>query len=115
MEQFSLDVMQCEMFASKGPVSGFDDSTLQMTFAHLRQLLDLVMNSDWSVYLAERGQQNSRYVRIRTTDAATLLEKYKFKHVKCVTLTILGKSNLKRRTMDSLDENRTENNFTRPF
>jgi hypothetical protein len=76
LEQFSLDVMQCEMYASKGPVSGFEDSTLQMTFAHLRQLLDLVMNSDWSVYLAETGQKDSRYVRVRTTDAATLLEKY---------------------------------------
>lgn len=41
--------MQCEMFASQRPVSGLDDTTLLMTFAHLRQLLDLVMNADWTV------------------------------------------------------------------
>jgi hypothetical protein len=63
------------MWASQRPVNGLDDSTLLMTFAHLRQLLDLVMKPDWSTYLAEKGNNNSRYVRVRATDAATLLEK----------------------------------------
>ncbi|VDM64718.1 unnamed protein product [Angiostrongylus costaricensis] len=36
LEQFSLDVMQCEMFTARCPVSGFDHNTLPMTFAHLR-------------------------------------------------------------------------------
>lgn len=36
LEQFNLDVMQCEMFTARCPVAGFDDTTLPMTFAHLR-------------------------------------------------------------------------------
>lgn len=36
LEQFSLDVMQCEMFTARCPVAGFDHNTLPMTFAHLR-------------------------------------------------------------------------------
>lgn len=76
LEQFSLDVMQCEMFTAQCPVEGFENATLTMTFAHLRQLLDLVMNADWTTYLAERGQKNSKYMRVRASDAATLLEKF---------------------------------------
>ncbi|CAD5234522.1 unnamed protein product [Bursaphelenchus xylophilus] len=75
LDQFNLDLMQCELFASSRPVDGFDDSTLPMTFAHIRQLLDLVMNEDWSTYLAERSQRNSKYVRVTTQSASTLLEK----------------------------------------
>ncbi|KAI6244188.1 Exocyst complex component [Aphelenchoides fujianensis] len=74
-EQFSLDEMQCEDFAAKAPVEGFDESTLPMTFAHLRQLLDLVINEDWSTYLSGRNQENFQYDRVKTTDAAMLLEK----------------------------------------
>jgi len=75
LEQFSLDVMQCEMFTAQCPVPGFDDATLSMTFAHVRQLLDLVMNADWTTYLAERGQNNSKYSRVKASSAAILLEK----------------------------------------
>ncbi|CAD5229233.1 unnamed protein product [Bursaphelenchus okinawaensis] len=75
LDQINLDLMQCELFASSRPVDGFDDATLPMTFAHIRQLLDLVMNEDWSTYLAERGQRNSKYVRVTSQNAATLLEK----------------------------------------
>lgn len=75
LDQFNLDLMQCELFASSRPVEGFDDATLPMTFAHIRQLLDLVMNEDWTTYLAERNQRSSRYVRVTSQSAATLLEK----------------------------------------
>uniref|UniRef100_A0A7E4VMA7 Exocyst complex component n=1 Tax=Panagrellus redivivus TaxID=6233 RepID=A0A7E4VMA7_PANRE len=75
LDQFSLDVMQCEMFTAQCPVDGFDDAILSMTFAHVRQLLDLVMNADWTTYLAERGHHNSKYARVKASDAAILLEK----------------------------------------
>lgn len=75
LDQFNLDLMQCELFASSRPVEGFDESTLAMTFAHIRQLLDLVMNEEWSTYLADRNQRNSKFVRVTTQNAATLLEK----------------------------------------
>ncbi|KJH51419.1 putative exocyst complex subunit Sec15 [Dictyocaulus viviparus] len=75
LEQFSLDVMQCEMFTARCPVAGFDHNTLPMTFAHLRQLLELVMSNDWTSYLAEYGQENGKYVRVNATNATQLLEK----------------------------------------
>ncbi|CAJ0608267.1 unnamed protein product [Cylicocyclus nassatus] len=75
LEQFSLDVMQCEMFTARCPVPGFDHNTLPMTFAHLRQLLELVMSNDWTSYLAEYGQENGTYVRVSPATAAQLLEK----------------------------------------
>ncbi|EPB79119.1 putative exocyst complex subunit Sec15 [Ancylostoma ceylanicum] len=62
LEQFSLDVMQCEMFTARCPVAGFDHNTLPMTFAHLRQLLELVMSNDWTSYLAEYGQENGTMI-----------------------------------------------------
>ncbi|ETN73912.1 putative exocyst complex subunit Sec15 [Necator americanus] len=75
LEQFSLDVMQCEMFTARCPVPGFDHNTLPMTFAHLRQLLELVMSNDWTSYLAEYGQENGTYVRVSPSTATQLLEK----------------------------------------
>ncbi|CAI4220836.1 unnamed protein product, partial [Auanema sp. JU1783] len=36
LEQFSLDVMQCEMFTMQAPVEGFEKNALAMTFVHLR-------------------------------------------------------------------------------
>nr|CDJ86544.1 Exocyst complex subunit Sec15 domain containing protein [Haemonchus contortus]CDJ96443.1 Exocyst complex subunit Sec15 domain containing protein [Haemonchus contortus] len=75
LEQFSLDVMQCEMFTARCPVAGFDHNTLPMTFAHLRQLLELVMSNDWTSYLAEYGQENGTYVRVNAATATQLLEK----------------------------------------
>lgn len=78
--------MQCELFIAQCPVTGFDDGTLAMTFAHLRQLLDLVMTPDWTTYLAERDSTTltssdggsgtrSKYGRVKASDAAVLLEK----------------------------------------
>ncbi|VDP44877.1 unnamed protein product [Soboliphyme baturini] len=38
LEQINLDVVQCEQFAAQCPVPGFEDGTLVMTFADLRQV-----------------------------------------------------------------------------
>uniref|UniRef100_A0A914KIZ6 Exocyst complex component n=3 Tax=Meloidogyne incognita group TaxID=654580 RepID=A0A914KIZ6_MELIC len=84
LEQFSLDVMQCELFAAQCPVPGFEDNALAITFAHLRQLLDLVMGPDWTTFFNERdaSQQQrtensvaAKYTRVKASNAAILLEK----------------------------------------
>uniref|UniRef100_A0A8B9QXM2 Exocyst complex component n=1 Tax=Anas platyrhynchos TaxID=8839 RepID=A0A8B9QXM2_ANAPL len=56
LQQFNLDVEECEQFARSGPVPGFQGDTLQLAFIDLRQLLDLFIQWDWSTYLADYGQ-----------------------------------------------------------
>lgn len=46
-----------------------------MTFASLRQLLDLVMKADWSTYLADYGKEASKYSRVKASTAIVILEK----------------------------------------
>ncbi|XP_038135167.1 exocyst complex component 6 isoform X6 [Cyprinodon tularosa] len=75
IQQFNLDVMQCELFASSEPVPGFQGDTLQLAFIDLRQVLDLFMVWDWSTYLADYGQPNSKYLRVNPATALALLEK----------------------------------------
>ncbi|MEQ2257042.1 Exocyst complex component 6 [Ilyodon furcidens] len=41
------------------------------------QLLDLFMVWDWSTYLADYGQPNSKYLRVNPATALALLEKMK--------------------------------------
>ncbi|XP_059982166.1 exocyst complex component 6 isoform X5 [Lagenorhynchus albirostris] len=77
VQQFNLDVIQCELFASSEPVPGFQGDTLQLAFIDLRQLLDLFMVWDWSTYLADYGQPASKYLRVNPSTALTLLEKMK--------------------------------------
>uniref|UniRef100_A0A8C9SY43 Exocyst complex component n=1 Tax=Scleropages formosus TaxID=113540 RepID=A0A8C9SY43_SCLFO len=77
IQQFNLDVIQCELFASSEPVPGFQGDTLQLAFIDLRQLLDLFMVWDWSTYLADYGQPNSKYLRVNPSTALALLEKMK--------------------------------------
>ncbi|KAM3835370.1 exocyst complex component 6 isoform 3-T3 [Vipera latastei] len=77
IQQFNLDVIQCELFASSEPVPGFHGETLQLAFIDLRQLLDLFMVWDWSTYLADYGQPGSKYLRVNPSTALALLEKIK--------------------------------------
>uniref|UniRef100_H2YEW3 Exocyst complex component n=1 Tax=Ciona savignyi TaxID=51511 RepID=H2YEW3_CIOSA len=77
LQQFNLDVMQCELFSNSEPVPGFRDGALQMSFVELRQLLDLFLSWDWSSYLADYGSGNSKYLRVSPGTALTLLEKIK--------------------------------------
>ncbi|XP_068610358.1 exocyst complex component 6 [Brachionichthys hirsutus] len=77
IQQFNLDVIQCELFASSEPVPGFQGDTLQLAFIDLRQLLDLFMVWDWSTYLADYGQPTSKYLRVNPVTALALLEKMK--------------------------------------
>uniref|UniRef100_A0A8D0G8F3 Exocyst complex component n=1 Tax=Sphenodon punctatus TaxID=8508 RepID=A0A8D0G8F3_SPHPU len=77
LQQFNLDVEECEHFARSGPVPGFLGDTLQLAFIDLRQLLDLFIQWDWSTYLADYGQPSCKYLRVNPTTALTLLEKMK--------------------------------------
>ncbi|KAJ3608296.1 hypothetical protein NHX12_025345 [Muraenolepis orangiensis] len=58
VQQFNLDVIQCELFASSEPVPGFQGDTLQLAFIDLRQ-------------------PTSRYLRVNPATALALLEKMK--------------------------------------
>ncbi|XP_055955503.1 exocyst complex component 6B isoform X2 [Patella vulgata] len=75
LQQFNLDLIQCEEFAESEPVPGSNDGTLKLAFADLRQLLDLFLNWDWSIYLADFGKQQSKYIRVQRHTAINLLEK----------------------------------------
>ncbi|XP_068840301.1 exocyst complex component 6B isoform X4 [Capricornis sumatraensis] len=75
LQQFNLDVRECEQFARSGPVPGFQEDTLQLAFIDLRQLLDLFIQWDWSTYLADYGQPTCKYLRVNPVTALTLLEK----------------------------------------
>ncbi|XP_053203793.1 exocyst complex component 6B-like [Panonychus citri] len=77
LEQFNLDLLQCEFFANSEPVKGFEDNTLQMCFAELRQLVDLLLTWQWSTYIADYGKQDSKYLRVNPQVALNLLEKIK--------------------------------------
>lgn len=75
LEQFNLDIIQCELFASSEPVKGFEEGLLQMVFLELRQLMDLFTSSDWPVYLADYGKLDSKYARVNPQTALNLFEK----------------------------------------
>lgn len=77
LEQFNLDLIQCELFAVSEPVKGFEDGSLQLCFAELRQLMDLFTSWDWSTYFSDFGKQDSKYLRVNPQTAFNLLEKQK--------------------------------------
>ncbi|KAF7706364.1 hypothetical protein HF521_019618 [Silurus meridionalis] len=77
LQQFNVDVKECERFARAGPVPGFQGDTLLLAFIDLRQLLDLFTQWDWSTYLADYGRPTCKYLRVSPHTALALLEKMK--------------------------------------
>ncbi|XP_053407122.1 exocyst complex component 6B-like isoform X1 [Mercenaria mercenaria] len=75
LQQFNLDITQCEEFAASEPVPGFNDGTLQLAFADLRQLMDLFLKDDWSTYLNEYGNPKAKYSRVQPHVAISIMEK----------------------------------------
>lgn len=75
LEQFNLDLIQCELFAASDPVKGSDDGSLLLCFSELRQLMDLFTSEDWSRYFADYGKPDSKYLRVNPQTALNLLEK----------------------------------------
>lgn len=91
LQQFNLDLIQCEVFASSDPVKGFEPGALQLCFAELRQLMDLFTERDWSTYTADYGKQHSKYLRVNPQTALTLLEKVRESEKKKNLFTALKK------------------------
>ncbi|CAD5112059.1 DgyrCDS1305 [Dimorphilus gyrociliatus] len=80
LQQFELDVVWCEMFANKASkelIGDLGDDFLAMTFYDLRQVVDLFLNNDWSLYLSDFGKPEGRYSRVDGNVALTILEKMK--------------------------------------
>ncbi|CAM4520594.1 unnamed protein product [Leuciscus chuanchicus] len=77
LQQFNVDIKECERFARAGPVPGFQGDTLLLAFIDLRQLLDLFTQWDWSTYLADYGRPTCKYLRVNPHTALALLEKMK--------------------------------------
>jgi hypothetical protein len=48
---------------------------LLLCFSDLRQLLDLFVSWDWSVYLADYGSPSAKYLRVKPDHAVILLDK----------------------------------------
>jgi len=92
LEQFNLDLIQCELFAASEPVKGFEDGSLQLCFSELRQLMDLFTSWDWSTYFSDFGKQESKYLRVNPQTALNLLEKQKEADKKKNLFTALKKN-----------------------
>lgn len=75
LEQFNLDLIQCELFASSEPVKGVEDESLQMCFLELRQLMDLFTAGDWTNYFADYGKLDSKYAKVDPQKVLNLFEK----------------------------------------
>ncbi|CAF3177319.1 unnamed protein product [Rotaria socialis] len=75
LEQMSLDLMQCEVFASKVNIANLDSETLLLCFQDLRQLFDLIMDKQWSVYFERYGDPDSPFGRVNPHTVLTVVEK----------------------------------------
>ena len=76
LDQFNLDLVQCEMYADSEPIPNFNEGALSECFFELRQVMDLLtVDSNWSTYFADHGKNESRYLRVPPHLALSLLEK----------------------------------------
>lgn len=75
LQQINLDTIQCEQFAASEPVPGLEEGALLHYFNDLRQLLDLLMTWDWSLYFHDYGRENSKYKQVNPITAIIILEK----------------------------------------
>ncbi|XP_070498468.1 exocyst complex component 6 [Chironomus tepperi] len=91
IQQISLDLMQCEFFAASDPVPGLKENELSKYFAQVRQLLDLLILEEWSVYLHDYGKAENRYSLVEPSTIIVLLEKIREAEKKNM-FTVLKKS-----------------------
>uniref|UniRef100_T1IIQ2 Exocyst complex component n=1 Tax=Strigamia maritima TaxID=126957 RepID=T1IIQ2_STRMM len=99
LQQLSLDVEHCEAFASE-PINGVEQETLLMYFSDLRQIINLFIELDWSVYFRDYGKPKSKYLRVTADTAITLLEKYRDAETKNVMAVFVKKEREKKRFLD---------------
>lgn len=67
--------MQCEVFAGTDPVPGLKADEASAYFAELRQLLDLLILEEWSIYLHDYGKDDNRYNLVQPRVIIAVLEK----------------------------------------
>jgi exocyst complex component 6 len=91
IQQISLDLMQCELFAASDPVPGLKEGELSKYFAEIRQLLDLLILEEWSVYLHDYGKTENRYSLVEPSTIIIVLEKIREAEKKNM-FTVLKKS-----------------------
>ncbi|CAF1230429.1 unnamed protein product [Didymodactylos carnosus] len=75
LQQFSLDLIQCEVFASCIQIPNLDSETLLLCFQDLRQLLDLIMNKEWNAYFLDFGKEDAQFARVTPQAALIVVEK----------------------------------------
>lgn len=75
LQQVSLDLMQCEVFAGTDPVPGLKDGEALRYFGEVRQLLDLLISEEWSTYLHDYGKAENRYNLVQPATIIIVLEK----------------------------------------
>lgn len=75
LQQISLDLMQCEVFAGTDPVPGLKDGEALRYFSEVRQLLDLLISEEWSTYLHDYGKTENRYNLVQPSTIIIVLEK----------------------------------------
>lgn len=67
--------MQCEVFAGTDPVPGLKPDEASAYFAKVRQLLDLLILEEWSIYLHDYGKPENRYNLVQPHSIIVVLEK----------------------------------------
>lgn len=91
IQQISLDLMQCELFAASDPVPGLKEGELSKYFSEIRQLLDLLILEEWSTYLHDYGKNENRYSLVAPSTIIIILEKIREAEKKNM-FTVLKKS-----------------------
>lgn len=67
--------MQCEVFAGSVKVPGLKVDDASAYFAEVRQLLDLLILEEWSIYLHDYGKPDNRYNLVQPKTIIIVLEK----------------------------------------
>lgn len=67
--------MQCEVFAGSEKVPGLKVDEASAYFAEVRQLLDLLISEEWSIYLHDYGKSDNRYNLVQPKVIIVVLEK----------------------------------------
>ncbi|KAK9891722.1 hypothetical protein WA026_016518 [Henosepilachna vigintioctopunctata] len=90
LNQMSLDLIQCELFAASEPVKCLQEDDLAY-FTKFREILDLFTTCDWPTYFHDYGQETNKYKQVKPEDALILIEKLKEGDKKTM-FTVLKKS-----------------------
>lgn len=77
LQQVSLDLMQCEVFAGQASrmVAGLSEDELLRNYAKVRQLCNLLLEEEWSAYLHDYGKAGNAYAQVQPAHVIVVLEK----------------------------------------